>query len=256
LPAVPGDSLTNPPPQFSTAEYAPGGDACRSCRQPIAGNYYRVNGVMVCPACADKVKSRIPKDTHEAYVRGLLMGAGGAVLGLIGYALFSIATGWIVGYVSLGVGYLVGKAITLGSRGVGGRRYQIAAALFTYAAVSLAAIPIGISQAAKQRQTNPAPSPPAVSSSSGGGAEPQPPAVDREPRSRSASGSGVAAALGALVLVGLASPFLELQNPLHGLIGLFILAIGVRIAWRITAGSAVKILGPFARRASAAGQAG
>ena len=49
-----------------------------------------------------------------------------------------------------------------------------------------------------------------------------------------------------LVGIGLASPFLELQDPMHGIIGLAILFFGLQIAWRITAGvPALEVLGPF-----------
>ena len=53
------------------------------------------------------------------------------------------------------------------------------------------------------------------------------------------------AALGMLALVGLASPFLELQDPLHGGIGLIILLVGIRIAWQLTAEKPIDIVGPF-----------
>jgi hypothetical protein len=56
---------------------------------------------------------------------------------------------------------------------------------------------------------------------------------------------GVLKILGSLILVGLASPFLELQNPVHGAIGLIILFVGIQIAWRLTAGAQVDVLGPF-----------
>ena len=62
---------------------------------------------------------------------------------------------------------------------------------------------------------------------------------------------GLGAAVGLMVLVGLASPFLELQDPFHGIIGLVILFVGIRIAWKLTAGVKVDILGPFDRNAPA-----
>jgi hypothetical protein len=52
-------------------------------------------------------------------------------------------------------------------------------------------------------------------------------------------------ALGVLTAIGLASPFLDLANPAHGVIGLIILFVGIRIAWRLTAGRAVNITGPI-----------
>jgi hypothetical protein len=52
-------------------------------------------------------------------------------------------------------------------------------------------------------------------------------------------------AVGFLALLGLASPFLELSDPLHGIIGLIILFVGIRIAWKMTADRSVKISGPM-----------
>jgi predicted lipid-binding transport protein (Tim44 family) len=54
------------------------------------------------------------------------------------------------------------------------------------------------------------------------------------------------AAIVQLLGIGLASPFLEMQDPFHGIIGLVILMIGIRIAWQITAGSRrARIEGPY-----------
>jgi hypothetical protein len=38
---------------------------------------------------------------------------------------------------------------------------------------------------------------------------------------------------------------MELADPLHGLIGLVILFVGIRIAWQLTAGKPVNIVGPL-----------
>jgi hypothetical protein len=133
-----GSPPANSTPQFATAEYAGSGDVCKSCNQAISGAYYRINGALACDRCTTQLQTQLPKDSHAAFVRALMFGIGAAVLGLIGYAAFSIITGIRIGYISLAVGWLIGKAMRTGSRGIGGRRYQIAAALFTYAAVSMA----------------------------------------------------------------------------------------------------------------------
>ena len=124
-------------PQFGIAEYpsAPGTDTCMSCRQPAVGSYYRVNGALACARCKEQLEAQLPKDSHAAFVRGLMFGVGGAILGLILYSVFGIVTGIEIGYISLAVGYIVGKAMRMGSRGNGGRRYQLAAVILTYAAV-------------------------------------------------------------------------------------------------------------------------
>ena len=222
------EKSSNGVPQFATAEYSakPGETACKSCGQAISGDYYRVNGALTCANCAQRLKEQIPKDSHAAFVRGVLFGVGGAILGLSVYVAFALATGWMVGFVSLAIGYIVGKAIVMGSQGLGGRRYQIAAVLLTYIAVSLAAVPIAISQHAKQKSA-------------------QPQAQVSDPAPTEAPTMSLAKAVGALALLGLVSPFLGLSNPANRVIGLIILFVGLRIAWKITAGRPVDIIGPI-----------
>jgi predicted lipid-binding transport protein (Tim44 family) len=241
----------NPTPQFATAEYAPkaAGDVCTTCKQPISGRYYRINAALTCETCAEISRRQIPADSHASFVRGLLYGIGGAIVGLILYSTFGIVTGLVIGYLSLAVGYIVGKAINMGSRGLGGRRYQIAAVILTYAAVSLSAIPIAISQARKhmapsktERQS------PDSSASSDADSAATVVAEDTGGHPARPAPKSFAAAIGWLTLLGLASPFLELQDPIHGVLGLVILSVGIRIAWKLTAGSDLQVLGPYENR--------
>ena len=239
--------MSTTPPQFGTAEYksAQGGEVCKACNQTITGEYYRVNGMQACAGCIEKVKQQMPKDTHAAFVRGMLFGVGGALAGLIVYSAFGIITGLVIGYVSLAVGWLVGKAIKTGSKGIGGRRYQIVAVAFTYAAVSLSAIPIGISQIIKEKKdrivTTQAPAQSGTSTDSNSDAGKDVVAIPEAPQKK----MGVGAAIGALLFAGLASPFLELADEPHGIIGLVILIVGMNIAWKMTAAPKLDIRGPF-----------
>lgn len=233
-------------PQFGTAEYATRSDQCQFCHQPLGGTYYKVNNALACGSCADKVKNERARDTHSAFVRALVAGVGAAIAGLIAYAVISIILqGWVISYMSFGVGWLVGTAMIKASGGIGGRRYQIAAVLLTYAAVSMAAIPIEFyflngrehkqteqqKLAAEQRQL-----------ASENGQKASEPAPDESGRGQPASREELVE----IALSGLASPFLALkQNFFWGLIGLFILFIGIKIAWRLTAGRPIEILGPF-----------
>jgi hypothetical protein len=230
-------TLQNPTPQFGTAEYlgSPGSDHCQFCHQPIAGNYYRANGAMTCPGCAEKMRGELAKDTHAAYVRAIFFGVGAAILGMILYATFAIVTGIVIGYAALAVGWLVGKAMNKGSNGVGGRRYQIAAVLLTYAAVSTAAIPVWIHYSGEHKQS----AQQSAGASRGSEAGTQ---EDHAPTSP----PSMLAALGTLTLLGLASPFLEFGgNPIGALIGLVILFVGMRFAWQMTAAKPLEIFGPF-----------
>ena len=214
------ESTNSPVPQFATAEYAnqTGAATCKACGKMLGTTHYRVNGVVTCAQCAERIRQMLPTDSHVAFVRGISLGVGGAVLGLLLYVAFALATGLVIGFVSLAVGYIVGKAIVMGSKGQGGRRYQIAAVLLTYMAVSLSAVPIALYQHAR-----------------GTGL----PSFDLS-------------RLGQLAMLGLASPFLDLSDVTHGLIGLVILFVGLRIAWRLTAAKPVHIVGPLTDAAAAA----
>jgi hypothetical protein len=247
------DYSSDPSPQFGTAEYIgrPGNDDCQFCHQPIAGNYYRINKSMACSECAEKMRGTLATDSHAAFTRALLYGIGAAVLGMILYAVFEIATGLIVGYVSLAVGWMVGTAMMKGSHGVGGRRYQIAAVLLTYAAVSTAAVPVWIHYGNKHQREQPQQAQRQNQQledeqrqlESEAGQKPSQPATGPVQKKMS-----LGAWLARAALIGLASPFLEVLGggvTFGWLIGVVILFVGMKIAAKLTAGRSLEIFGPF-----------
>ena len=144
---------------------------------------------------------------------------GAAILGMILYATFEILTGIIIGYASLAVGWMVGKAMIKGSNGVGGRRYQIAAVLLTYAAVSPGSdSEYGFTTPARRKHQQ-------QQKASVRRAPNLATPVPRRPRARVGTHWGCCAD-------GLASPFLDLSDLPGGLIGLFILFVGLKFAWQ------------------------
>ena len=222
-------------PQFATAEY---GNAqamkCAACQHPISGSYFQIKGAPVCADCTEKIRARIPRDSHGAFVRAVTFGVAGALVGLVLYVAFALTTGLIIGWVSLAVGFIVGKAMQMGSGGAGGRRYQFVAVLLTYFAVSMSAVPIAIVQS---RQAHRAQTQSQVQAPD----EAQPADAAIPPRKQASLGRAVAM----LALIGIASPILDLaSDPTHGLIGLVILFVGIRFAWKFTADRTVKISGP------------
>lgn len=234
--------FNNPTPQFGTAEYvgSPGTDHCQFCHQPITGDYYRANNAMACPGCAEKMRGELAKDTHAAYVRAILFGVGAAILGMILYATFAIVTGIVIGYAALAVGWLVGKAMITGSNGVGGRRYQIAAVLLTYAAVSTAAIPVWIHYAGEHKQSQRQQAAPTATPNEDGSES------DSQGQPTARRRPNFVSAVGTLLLLGLASPFLEFtSNAFGALIGLVILFVGMQFAWKMTGAKPLEVLGPF-----------
>jgi hypothetical protein len=94
----------------------------------------------------------------------------------------------------------------MGSRGVGGIRYQIAAVTLTYAAISLASVPILIAKVLQD-------------------------AADYGTTTPIEWGK----VAGKLVTWGIASPFLQLRGGIWGIVGFLILLAGLRIAFRMTA---------------------
>jgi predicted lipid-binding transport protein (Tim44 family) len=257
---MPSPGFSSNAPQFGTAQYVSKGgpECCKSCNQPIGAEYYRISGALACANCAQQAAAKLPKDSHAAFVRGVTYGVGGATLGLILYSAVGILTGLIIGYVALAVGYVVAKAIKMGSRGVGGQRYQIAAVLLTYAAVSLASIPMGIALYVKARDARvaSAKSPAARDSHerafpSDEVSEVQSPPVRPAQASQAPPKQPVnfGSLLGSLMLAGLASPFSDFwrDGPSIGVeIRLLILFIAIRIAWKMTEDSgATHVLGPF-----------
>jgi hypothetical protein len=252
-------------PQFDTAEFKNEGNACAFCKTALSAGYYRVQGKLTCANCMQKIQNSIPKDSHAAFVRALIFGGVGAIIGLALYATVEIVTNFTIGFLALAVGYIVAKAMMMGSRNIGGRRYQIAAVLLTYFAISMAAVPVGISMYLKDRNAAKAPQTSSASAKtpqsaqpSTDNAQPSEPAVSGSETSAPAQSSDAAAPVvahklnlwkfaGSLLFYGLASPFLELSSsPGGAAIGLIILFVGLRIAWQSTAGAGqLKVEGPY-----------
>ncbi|HTJ29957.1 MAG TPA: hypothetical protein VL346_05635 [Acidobacteriaceae bacterium] len=203
--------------QFATAEYAhlPETETCVACGQQLGGSYYQAGDQRLCNRCAERVFETFPRDTQARLTRALLAGAGAALVSLVIYAGFTIATHIYIGYLALGVGWLVGKAIIKASGGVGGRRYQIAAVVLTYLAIAMAEIPVILYN------------------------------ILHDPKIHIGAGFHFARIIPQLLWYGATSPFQQLRQLSQGLIGLFILFIGLRIAWQMTAQRGPSIQGPL-----------
>jgi len=87
----------------------------------------------------------LPADIGTLPVR--LVGAAGfgVIAGFLGWLLyFGVLkfTGYEVGLISIAVGWGVGLAVRIGSRGVGGLGYQILAVLITYLSIAFSSAPL------------------------------------------------------------------------------------------------------------------
>src|ERR1700751_1691387 len=95
-------STLSPTLSFDRARYPgdpPPPDTCAFCHRVLETEYFRVNGHMTCSTCAQQAERLVPPDSHKAYSRALLFGIGAAIVGCIGYALFEILTGIMMGWI-------------------------------------------------------------------------------------------------------------------------------------------------------------
>jgi hypothetical protein len=165
-----------------------------------------------------------PPASRAAFPKALLFGFGAAAVGSLGYAIISLS-GFMVSIVAIGIGWLVEKALMTASGGLGGRQYQVAAAVLTYFAVSCGRV-WRLWWAIHQQLA------------ADGGRFGNHPVWFAE----------------ILVRQALIGPFLGLtRSPLNAGLGLLILFFGVRTAWQMAAGSAAfggggRRMSPFGMR--------
>ena len=147
-------------------------------------------------------------------VPSILLGLVGAAVGAVVYAGFIGITHIQIGYLSIGVAYLIAKAMLIGSKGRGGREFQITAIVLTCLSVAAGNAMLMAWNLHQQGLNMPL----------------------------------SLRVLWILLKYGLTEPFLEFQDsPVGALLGLFILFIGLRAAWRMTSGEPGAAQHPFSR---------
>ena len=205
--------------------------ACVVCKQPVGGAYYQAQGQVVCPPCAERIRTGQQTAPPLSLMRAAIYGSGAALGGCALYALVAIVLHAEIGLIAILVGWMVGKAIRHGSYGRGGRRQQILAVLLTYFAITTSYIPVVLYQNARVVQTKNAP----ISSSAPRAARPRMPFA--------------AVALFLLVLTAV-GPFVSLTSGISAWISLFILFIGLQYAWKLTGRREIMLMGPYQAEAA------
>lgn len=251
-------------------------DLCEKCGQPLEHWYFRVNGAMHCLPCAKSERNMGPRDSEAAYTRAVLFGGAIAVGVFFLYVVLGITTTWVYQYSAIVLGLVIAKMMMVGSKGIGGRRYQWTAVILTYATVSVAAVPIAIDHqsrinAAIQAQAKAvdlAEEQQRLEEEFGSGASRplssagQAGTAQKNAGQKLTDGSGAApkprasgvvtrpvltpaAAFGTLLIWGLFSPLIQAAMTIQGGVSLISMILGIVIAWRITAAKRMEITGPF-----------
>jgi hypothetical protein len=226
--------------QFDRAQFDGSGPerSCTTCKTPLVGAYYEVNGHLVCERCCFQLREGTPAGSRLGRVaRAAGAGAVAALGGALIYWAILAATGYEFGLIAIVVGFAVGKAVRWGSRGRGGWAYQTLAIALTYLAIVSGYVPIIVQEIMKDKpaaQTQRAPQAGVVQVADTAKSTPA--------ASESAPGVGVVLfAFAAVLLVACAAPFLAgLQN----IIGLVIIGIGMYEAWKLNRRVPLVITGP------------
>lgn len=137
--------LVESPLQFDVARAAETvqGMSCTACMQTMRDVYYEIGGSVVCEHCRERMESRRRTSDPAALVlRAAGYGAVGALIGAAIHGAFRAITGFDVGLLALFVGFIVGRAVQLGTGGRGGTRYQLLAVGLTYLAVGASYLPL------------------------------------------------------------------------------------------------------------------
>jgi hypothetical protein len=207
---------------------------CIACGSPIVDRYYALNGRTLCPSCADAQSHVVEEPSTSDYIRAAAYGAGAALAGTFVYFAILALSGYEIGWIAVAVGWLVGKAVHKGSRGIGGRKLQIMAVVLTYFSIVGSYVPLMIKSAIDN--------PPGQKQSAGAGAKQNnagtPEVAEPEKSSAAALFVGIAMLFGYILVL----PFMQ---GLSSILGLFIIFIGLFEAWKLNRRVPMVLEGPF-----------
>lgn len=215
---------------------------CRTCQSPIHSEYYEVDGQPVCDSCRTIVEAHAAAPQRVSHViKAAVFGIGAAIAGAaIYYAVIAFAN-LEIGFVAILIGYMVGHSVRKGAKR-GSRGLQVLAVVLTYWSVGLAYTPLIFSGAATENEKKAATAgaTPGDDSAAGATRSSEPPATENR--------QSISATRALLVLGGLtfALPVLIVFGSLpSGLISAFIILIGMRQAWQLTAAAPLAVSGPY-----------
>jgi hypothetical protein len=237
--------FTTEVPRFNVVDaITPVGTApCAECRGPIVDTYFEADKGVICAACQTRVTAAPSESSKQHIGRALAFGIAAAIVSSAAYFALLATTGREMTVLILLVGFGVGKAVRIGSRGRGGRRLQWLAVVLTYASVAATYVPFVMKGYSRQSmavaETFAIPSADARYF----GVAPTPvPAAATAP-----SLGSTALGFGGLLLLALAAPLIEGVNNVFAL--LFTLGAMAQ-AWRMNRSTARVITGPYRVRAN------
>jgi len=115
---------------------------CSMCRKEGMADQFttlkndKEENIFLCEECRGKVNAAFEDETKNPNILfAIIAGAIGGVIGGVIWYFVAIITGWEIGYVSLGLGYLVGLGVYWGAGKKRGHQLQIISALIAVVAI-------------------------------------------------------------------------------------------------------------------------
>jgi hypothetical protein len=111
---------------------------CNGCQKEVpAGQYYTYKGkkgesVFLCEACRETTEKAFKAETQNPnMVMAAILGILAAIIAGVAWFLLSVLTGYQIGYVAIGVGFIIGHAVIWGAGKKRGASLQILSAAIT-----------------------------------------------------------------------------------------------------------------------------
>lgn len=137
----------------------PGAANCGGCGTVLRGSYHLVGETMVCAKCRYAAEAKLNGGTGAAGLfRAVMFGGSAAVVGAVAYYAFVKLTDHEWALITAFVGIGVGMAVRIGSRGHGGRKFQLVAVILTWLAMGGSHLPF-LDEGARDAKTPPAEAP-------------------------------------------------------------------------------------------------
>jgi hypothetical protein len=117
--------------------------ACAQCATPITDRYFTLSSHVLCESCHIAFQNaKAPGNAASRFFGATALGTVAAAIGCALWMLVTKLTGYEIGLIAIAVGYLVGMAVHIGARRVGGVAYQLLAVFLTYSAVVMTYVPM------------------------------------------------------------------------------------------------------------------
>lgn len=252
--------------RIETAAGVPATLACGRCGRELLSSYFEVNGEATCEACRYALETERAKGVGAAgFFKALVAGGAAALLSAgVWYGVIKLTEReW--GILAILVGLLVGAAVRWGSQRRGGWVFQTMAIGLTYLGIVTAYVPLVVeammdgtfaeemaveesedAEVGEDAEGGEVAVPTAAEeglAGSAAGEDAEAAAVAPAPEDALPTAGDAALAIGALLLMALAMPFL---GGFENIIGILIIGFALYEAWKLNRRPPFVVNGPLA----------